>query len=347
MKSKFFWKGILGVLLSFLLLNLGYCSAASVSDAQVTKRDAVNNLLESNKVNGVVLFGSLEANPTVVECSQPRMKSKDVITATSLYPIVSLQKVYTGIAIQKLIDQGKLSLNTKISLFYPSISNASKITIENLLTHRSGIKDKSDGPSGLLKSQKAQMKFTQKNLDSTGKTGVWNYSNSDYALLAGIITKITGQSYEKYLSLNLFKPNNLKNIKFYNQVTNASQIANVKGTGTVQNDHLNFEELKTGMSGELGAGEVFSSAQDYWNFISGLITGKYVPLNNIISNPYNYYDGVYLGNGIIHADGSINGYQSCFIANYRTNQAFIFFSNNISFNQMLKIRERLAKICLE
>ena len=346
MKRKFFVKVIFGILLTFLLLNFGHCNAAAVNDSPVAKRDAVNSLLENNKVNGVVLFGDLATNPTVVECNQPGMKQNDVITATGLYPIASLQKVYTGIAIQKLIDEGKLSLNTKISQFYPSIPNASKITIENLLTHRSGIKDKTSGPTDLLKNQKAQMKFAQKNLDSTGKTGAWNYSNSDYALLAGIISKVTGQSYEKYLSTNLFKPNSLKNIKFYNQVTNASQITNAKGPGNAQNNHLNFEELKTGMSGELGAGEVFSSAQDYWNFISGLVAGKYVPLNNIISNPYNYYDGVYLGDGIIHADGSINGYQSCFIANYRTNQAFIFFSNNITFGQMLNLREQLSNICL-
>lgn len=342
MKFKFFS----GIFLALLFLNLDYCNAVTVNDSLVAKRDEINLLLEDNKVNGIVLFGNLEANPTVVECNQSGMKPNDVITATGLYPIASLQKAYTGIAIQKLIDGGKLSLNTKISRFYPSIPNASKITIENLLTHRSGIKDKTNGPTSLLKNQRAQVKFIQRNLDSTGKIGVWNYSNSDYALLAGIISKVTGQSYEKYLSTNLFTPNNLKNIKFYNQVTNASQIANVKGTENAQNSHLNFEELKNGMSGELGAGEVFSSAQDYWNFIRGLVAGKYVPLNNIISNPYNYYDGVYLGSNIIHADGSINGYQSCFIANYRTNQAFIFFSNNITFGQMLNLREKLSNICL-
>lgn len=346
MKRKFFLKGILEILLLLLFLSLGHCDATTVNHSTVAKQDEINSLLENNKVNGVVLFGNLEANPIVIECNQPGMKQKDVVTATTLYPIASLQKVYTGIAIQKLINEGKLSLNTKISRFYPSIPNASKITIENLLTHRSGIKDKTSKPTDLLKNQKAQMKFTQKNLDSTGKTGTWNYSNSDYALLAGIISKITGQSYEKYLSTNLFKPNNLKNIKFYNQVTNSSQIMNVKGTENIQNNRLSFEELKTGMSGELGAGEVFSSAQDYWNFISGLVMGKYIPLNDIISNSYNYYDGVYLGDKVIHADGSINGYQSCFIANYRTNQAFIFFSNNITFGQMLNLRERLSNICL-
>ena len=159
MKRKFFVKVIFGILLAFLFLNFGHCNAAAVNDSPVAKRDAVNSLLENNKVNGVVLFGDLGTNPTVVECNQPGMKQNDVITATGLYPIASLQKVYTGIAIQKLIDEGKLSLNTKISQFYPSIPNASKITIENLLTHRSGIKDRTSGPTDLLKSQKAQMKF--------------------------------------------------------------------------------------------------------------------------------------------------------------------------------------------
>lgn len=130
----------------------------------------------------------------------------------------------------------------------------------------------------------------KKNLNSTGKIGKWNYSDSDYALLAGIVSK---------------------------------------------------------MSVALGAGGIFSSAIDYWNFVNYLTSNKIIPLNDITSNSNNYYDGVYLGQGTFHADGSINGCESCFITNYDSNQTFIFFSNNISFKQMLKIRGKLAKICFE
>lgn len=67
-------KVIFGIFLAFLFLNFDHCNAVMVNNSSAAKRDAVNSLLENNKVNGVVLFGDLGTNPTVVECNQPGMK---------------------------------------------------------------------------------------------------------------------------------------------------------------------------------------------------------------------------------------------------------------------------------
>src|SRR5690625_177003 len=57
------------------------------------------------------------------------------------YYICSISKLFTATVILKLIEQGKLALNDKLSNFFPKIPNAKKITIKNLLEHSSGLGD--------------------------------------------------------------------------------------------------------------------------------------------------------------------------------------------------------------
>jgi D-alanyl-D-alanine carboxypeptidase len=57
------------------------------------------------------------------------------------YRIGSITKTFTAVIIMQLIDEGKLSLETRLDNFFPDIPNASNITIESLLRHRSGLYD--------------------------------------------------------------------------------------------------------------------------------------------------------------------------------------------------------------
>ncbi|WP_081035662.1 serine hydrolase domain-containing protein [Ligilactobacillus araffinosus] len=306
------------------------------------KEQKIKKLMMANKINGIVLFGDIAQKPNIVESSQ---NEDSKIGPNVLYPIASLQKVYTGIAIQKLINEHKVCLSTTLNKFYPNIPYSNKITIGDLLSHLSGIDDGNQQTLTVLKNENDTLSFIEKNLNSTGKIGKWNYSDSDYALLAGIISKLSGMSYQSYISKNIIIPYKLKNTKFYNQVNNKTDV--ISGNVQSMGNGLCFENLKKKMSVALGAGGMFSSAIDYWNFINYLTSNKIIPLGTITSSSNKYYDGVYLGKGTFHADGSMNGCQSCFIMSYDSNQTFILFSNNISFKQMLNIRGKLADICFE
>ena len=55
------------------------------------------------------------------------------------YQVGSVTKMITATLIFKLIEEGKLSLNDKLSEFYPDIPNSDKITVKNLLEHTSGL----------------------------------------------------------------------------------------------------------------------------------------------------------------------------------------------------------------
>ncbi len=55
------------------------------------------------------------------------------------FRIASLTKTFTAVMIFQLIDEKRLTLETKLSKFFPQLANADKITIEQMLLHRSGI----------------------------------------------------------------------------------------------------------------------------------------------------------------------------------------------------------------
>ena len=57
------------------------------------------------------------------------------------YRIWSISKLYTATMIMQLIEEGKLSLETKLMEFYPEIPNAESISIRDMLKHKSGIHD--------------------------------------------------------------------------------------------------------------------------------------------------------------------------------------------------------------
>ena len=64
--------------------------------------------------------------------------------ADTKYKIGSITKMFTAAIIFQLIEEKKLTLDTKLSKFYPQIKNADKITIGNLLQHKSGIHNYTD-----------------------------------------------------------------------------------------------------------------------------------------------------------------------------------------------------------
>lgn len=124
----------------------------------------------------------------------------------TIFDIGSITKQFTAAAILKLEMQGQLTTNDKISIYFKNVpKDKSEITIHDLLRHQSGLPggvggdyDKINEPAFIDSVMKAPLKF---------ETGTkFSYSNIGYSLLAIIIEKVSGLSYEQYLYKNLWKP---------------------------------------------------------------------------------------------------------------------------------------------
>lgn len=127
------------------------------------------------------------------------------------FGLASMGKIFTSISILQLQEKGKLNLSDAVGKFLPELNNkaVAAITIEQLLTHTSGMGDffESATYNRIKDSVKDQMGLLpvieeEKLAFSPGKS--WQYSNTGFVLLGIIIEKITGDSYENYIRENIF-----------------------------------------------------------------------------------------------------------------------------------------------
>lgn len=187
------------------------------------------------------------------------------------YQIASVTKMVTAILTLKLIEDGKLKLDTKLSDFYPDIGNADKITIKNLLEHTSGLGNFAirDGAIWVM-DQVGENEI----LDEIKKQGVSfqpnekvAYSNSAYILLRKIVEQKYGKPYHEIVQKEIVKPLHLKNF------------ASVKSnSGNVFRSYQfkeNWKEIKDiEYTNVIGVGDIASTTMDMNILINSLFQNK-------------------------------------------------------------------------
>jgi CubicO group peptidase (beta-lactamase class C family) len=131
--------------------------------------------------------------------------------ATTRYAIGSVSKQFTAAALLLLQEQGKVSLDDKVSKYLPQLTRAGEITIRELLSHTSGYEDyapqdymipewtKPTTPQAILKD------WAEKKLDFEPGTR-WQYSNTNYLAAGGIVEKVSGEPLFKFLDEKIFRP---------------------------------------------------------------------------------------------------------------------------------------------
>lgn len=132
------------------------------------------------------------------------------------FHIASVSKAFTSAAILQLQEQGRLNVSDRISRFVPDFPRGNDITLDNLLTHTSGIPDINGLPDydafarNPHKLPVIVAKFANLPLEYEPGTK-YSYSNSNYSVLALILETIARQSYSEILDWTLFKPARMTN----------------------------------------------------------------------------------------------------------------------------------------
>jgi len=132
------------------------------------------------------------------------------VTPATRFAIGSLTKQFTAVAALQLVRQGKLSLDDRLKKFLPKLPNASSITIRELLNQTSGLHNypnpQHEWPkSGPVQSSRLIAYFAKDLSDFTPGTK-WAYSNTNYAVLADIVARVSGKPYRSVLSDTNFNP---------------------------------------------------------------------------------------------------------------------------------------------
>lgn len=152
------------------------------------------------------------------------LRKKDSITSNTAMHIASTSKTFTATAILRMVQEGKLSLDDSLQKFFPGFPY-SRITVKMLLNHRSGLPNylyfMSNNKWGIQPNGKWNHQYAtnqdvlrmmyDKRPDPTGTPGArFNYSNTNYVLLAMIVEKISGISFPAYMRQKFFEPLQMK-----------------------------------------------------------------------------------------------------------------------------------------
>lgn len=146
------------------------------------------------------------------------LPGRDTITANTSMHIASVSKTFTAMAVLKLAQEGKLNIDEEFSKYFPQF-NYPGVTIRTLLNHRSGLPNYTHFLEK-MNWDKKQVVHNQDVLDflvnhkaemeNIGTAGVhFSYCNSNYALLALLIEKISGLTYPDYMQQQIFGPLNM------------------------------------------------------------------------------------------------------------------------------------------
>ncbi len=196
-----------------------------------------------------------------------------------VFRIGSITKQFTGAAILKLAEEGKLSIQDDLTTFLPDYpTQAKKITVEHLLTHTSGIKSY----TGMKEWDEAMHRkdFTPTELIALFKDqpidfepdAEWRYNNSGYILLGYIIEKVSGQTYAEYITEQFFKPLGMKNSYYGDTKPLIKNRATGYSQGEAEGKYVNADFLS--MTQPYAAGSLLSTVEDLNIWTRALHGGK-------------------------------------------------------------------------
>ncbi|MGL2964613.1 serine hydrolase domain-containing protein [Flavobacterium sp. RSB2_4_14] len=267
------------------LLSFFFSLFVTVSFAQkldTTKLDTLFYLLQTNdKFMGSIAIsenGKLLYSRSIGKDDLEFGKKSD---SNTKYRIGSISKMFTASLIFKAIEEKKLTLNQTLDAYFPSVPNAKKITIGNMLNHRSGIHNFTNDNSymsynTLPKNQAEMVIIISKSKSDFEPNSKMEYSNSNYVLLSYILEKIYKKPFAELLKTKIVTPLGLKNTYFGGKI-------NLKFNECYSYNFVEHWEksTETDTSIPMGAGGIVSNPIDLNIFIEALFAGKIVSAKSL------------------------------------------------------------------
>ena len=191
----------------------------------------------------------------------------------SKFQLASLSKTFTAVAVMKLAEQGKLGLDYTVKDYYPNFPYDG-ITIRSLLCHRSGLPfyqytfDKMVRESKIYPTNQQIMEWFETVRPTPQMFNqpdhYFGYNNTNFAILAALVEKVTGKDFEKYMHENIFGPAGMKDSYI---VTTKNDSININRTVGYQFGRKLQKDYYDDISGDKG---VYSTLNDLLKWHSAL-----------------------------------------------------------------------------
>lgn len=262
-------------------------------------------------------------------------------TPATNYRLASVTKQFTAAAILLLVEDGRLAIDDPVRKWLPSLpAAADKVTIRHLLSHSSGLIDyedvMSDTNTAQLRDADVLRLLESKNRTYFEPGSDYRYSNSGYALLALIVERVSGRSFQAFLRENIFLPLGMQSTLAY--VQGGPAIANrAYGYSDVDGNWARTDQSTT--SAVLGDGGIYSSIDDLSKWDAALYDDRLladasrrqafdaqVPVHDEPGvKAYGY--GWRIGEGTLWHSGETIGFRNVIVRYPRQRLAVIILSN--------------------
>lgn len=265
------------VLLSLTLWGTSY--AQTIDKAKLDR--LFDNLLEKNKGMGSITLAKDGKILYTLSFGYGQITEtrKKPLTEDTKYRIGSITKTYTAVMIFQLVEEGKLKLSDPLDKFFPQVPNAGKITIAQILSHRSGIPDLAVDGSWRMQQRTREevLEVIAKGQPQFEPDSQHRYSNTGYVLLGYIVEKVGGKPYAEALRQRITSKIGLKNTYM-----------GVNETNPDNNESLSYmylgvwkEAPEINFSIPAGAGAIVSTPADMAAFIQALFDLKLVSQSSL------------------------------------------------------------------
>lgn len=183
-----------------------------------TVQEQLDEALKHGFEGMVVYIDQANKEPQFLAAGWHNREKKIPAKPKALFKIASISKLYDIVALTKLVHKGRLSLDKTVADYFPElvgvIDNAEKITLRQMVQHKSGIPNFTDTPDfwanptetfdesiALIKGKPANFKPGKK----------YEYCNTNYLLINKIMDNVLGYHNFQYIQEEILTPLNLKN----------------------------------------------------------------------------------------------------------------------------------------
>ncbi|MBL1178915.1 serine hydrolase domain-containing protein [Pantanalinema sp. GBBB05] len=202
-----------------------------------------------------------------------KANTRQLVTPQTQFPVASLSKSFTAIAVLQLVEAGQIDLDAPVKQYLPDFTladtkTADQITIRHLLNHISGLSDfgfsEAFLPQPTTHAERVESLHNARPVAAPGTQ--FHYFNPNYDVLARVVEVVSGQSFAEYLRSCIFTPLQMSETFHATTMAEALQRGDRMATGHLMAFAIPFaaQELSGYLGGNAGA---ISTAEDMAKYL--------------------------------------------------------------------------------
>ena len=240
--------------------------------AQQPIDDLINAEYKASHFNGAVLAVKQGRIVSQVNKGYANLQFQVPITSDTRFPIASTTKLFTAVLALQLVEKRSLKLEDKVSVYVLDLpANCQNITIKELLTHYSGLKNE---PIQAYRAKYSTAEYVKNFVVKDEKKPVasFNYNNVDYVLLTRVLETVSKKSFANLVQTNIFTPLKMTNSGVINEEKIIPNLAYgyhnyTFGRGSNKDTLRNDSRY---LSNYAGAGAIYSTVTDLYKMVQAL-----------------------------------------------------------------------------